>query len=124
VQRQRQVGASSLAPKITKGLAAIDWKKSNRAIFNLIRGMNPVPGAFTHWRGYYLKIFRAHLSDETHEHHDAGMIVRAHAKEGELTVQTGRGCLCLDEVQIEGKRQMSMADFLRGHQIAPGEKLG
>jgi methionyl-tRNA formyltransferase len=86
--------------------------------------MNPVPGAFTHWQGHHLKIFRAHLRNDAYEQPDAGTIVRADTKEGELTVQTGRGFLCLDEVQIEGKRRMSMAEFLRGHQIAPGEQLG
>jgi methionyl-tRNA formyltransferase len=123
VQRQRQAGESSLAPKITKEMAAINWNKPNHEIFNLIRGMNPAPGAFTHWREYHLKIFRAHLSDQSNAHHDVGTIVRANAKEGELIVQAGRGCLCIDEVQIEGKRRMATAEFLRGHRIAPGEKL-
>jgi len=123
-QRQRQVGEISLAPKITKEMAGIDWKKPSREIFNFIRGMNPAPGAFTKWQGHNLKIFRAHIIDEVNDRREAGMIVRANAKEGELIAQTGRGQLAIDEVQIEGKRRLPAAEFLRGHKITPAEKLG
>jgi methionyl-tRNA formyltransferase len=123
VQRQRQSGAVSLAPKIVKDMAAIDWKKSSREIFNFVRGMNPAPGAFTNWRGHNLKIFRAHIIDETSGGDEAGAVAKSDVKEGELILQTGRGLLAIDELQIEGKRRMSAAEFLRGHQIRFREKL-
>ena len=123
VQRQSQTGAGSLAPKITKEMAAIDWKKSAREIFNFIRGMNPVPGAFTTLQGRHLKIFRTHVVDESASGPAAGAIVQANVKTGELIIQTGGGLLAIDELQIEGKRLMSAADFLRGHQIQTHEKL-
>ena len=123
LQRIRQTGASSLAPKITKELAAIDWKKSAREIFNLVRGMHPAPGAFTHWQGHHLKILRAHVVAETGAGGEAGTILQAQVKTGELIIQTGGGLLAIDELQIEGKRRMSAAEFLRGHQIRIHDKL-
>lgn len=123
VQRQRQIGESSLAPKITKEMAAIDWKKSSREIFNLVRGMNPIPAAFTYWQGHNLKIFRAHIRDESNISQETGTVVRVNVREGELIIQTGRGHLSIEELQIEGKRRMSIAEFLRGHPVALHEKL-
>jgi methionyl-tRNA formyltransferase len=123
VHRQRQAGEATLAPKITKEMAAIDWQKSAREIFNLARGMNPVPGAFTTWRGYQLKIFRTHVVNDFSSGHEAGVVVRANERHGELVVQAGRGHLAIDELQIEGKRRMPVADFLRGHQVITHEKL-
>ncbi|MCG3121301.1 MAG: Methionyl-tRNA formyltransferase [bacterium] len=117
VQRQRQSGEPSLAPKITKEQAAIAWKKSAREIFNFVRGMNPVPGAFTNWQGRHLKIFRTRVIDEISSGGAAGEVLKANFKEGELIIQTGRGHLAIDELQIEGKRRMSAAEFLHGHQI-------
>jgi methionyl-tRNA formyltransferase len=124
VVRQRQEGQISLAPKITKEMAAIAWQKSVREIFNLVRGMNPMPGAFTTWRGHQLKIFRTHVLNDFSSGHEAGVVVRANARKGELVVQAGMGHLAIDELQIEGKRRMSAAEFLRGHQIITHEKLG
>jgi methionyl-tRNA formyltransferase len=123
VQRQRQIGEPSLAPKITKAMAHIDWKKSSREIFNFVRGMNPVPGAFTNWQGHKLKIFRTRVIDEISCGHEPGVILKTNAKAGELIVQSGRGHLAIDELQIEGKRRMAAAAFLRGHQIRIHEKL-
>jgi len=123
VQRQPQTGASRLAPKITKERAAIDWKKSAREIFNLVRGMNPVPGVFTTWRGRHLKIFRAHVTAEVGAASEVGTVLKTEVKTGELIIQTGGGLLAIDELQIEGKRRMSVAEFLRGHQVRIHEKL-
>jgi methionyl-tRNA formyltransferase len=88
VQRQRQAGEISLAPKITKAMAAIAWKQSVVEIFNFIRGMNPVPGAFTHWEGCHLKIFRTHVLNDSGSGQEPGVIVRANEGSGELIVQT------------------------------------
>jgi methionyl-tRNA formyltransferase len=124
VLRQPQVGQISLAPKITKEMAAITWQKLAREIFNFVRGMNPVPGAFTKWEGHNLKIFRTRVINDFSSGHEAGVVVRANERKGELVVQAGMGHLAIDELQIEGKRRMSAAEFLRGHQVITHEKLG
>ncbi|MDZ7344295.1 MAG: methionyl-tRNA formyltransferase [candidate division KSB1 bacterium] len=124
VKRLPQIGEASLAPKISKDMAAIDWKKTAREIFNFIRAMNPVPGAFTTLQGRVLKIFRSHVLNEFSSGHTPGLVVRSNASRGELVVQAGLGHLAIDEVQIEGKRRMPTADFLRGHEIKTNEQLG
>jgi methionyl-tRNA formyltransferase len=124
VVRQPQVGQVSLAPKITKEMAAIAWQKSAREIFNFVRGMNPVPGAFTIREGRNLKIFRTHVINDFSSGHEAGVVVRANERKDGLVVQAGMGHLAIDELQIEGKRRMSAAEFLRGHQVITHEKLG
>ncbi len=124
VLRQPQVGQISLAPKITKEMAAIAWQKSAREIFNFVRGMNPAPGAFTIWRGSHLKIFRTHVLNHVSSGYEAGAVVRSDERKGELVVQAGMGHLAIDELQIEGKRRISAAEFLRGHQVQIYEKLG
>lgn len=123
VQRQRQSGTTTLAPKITKEQAAIDWKKPAREIFNFVRGMNPVPGAFTNWQGRHLKIFRTRVIDEISSGREAGEVLKANFKEGEFIIQTGRGQLAIAELQIEGKRRMSAAEFLHGHPIQTHVRL-
>jgi len=123
LQRTRQTGESSLAPKITKEMAAIDWKKSAREIFNFVRGMNPIPSAFTTLQGRHLKIFRAHVIADADSGSEGGTVLKADVKQGELIIQTGGGLLAIDELQLEGKRRMSVAEFLRGHQIRNHEKL-
>jgi methionyl-tRNA formyltransferase len=124
VLRQPQVGPISLAPKITKEMAAITWQKSAREVFNFVRGMNPVPGAFTIREGRNLKIFRTHVINDFSSGHAAGVVVRVNEHKGELVVQAGMGHLAIDELQIEGKRRMSAAEFLRGHQVITHKKLG
>jgi methionyl-tRNA formyltransferase len=124
VLRQPQVGQISLAPKITKEMATINWQKSAREIFNFVRGMNPVPGAFTIREGRNLKIFRTHVINDFSSGHAAGVVVRANERKGELVVQAGMGHLAIDELQIEGKRRVSAAEFLRGHPVTIHEKLG
>lgn len=123
VQRQRQSGTTTLAPKISKEQAAIDWKKPAREIFNFVRGMNPVPGAFTNWQGRHLKIFRTRVIDEISSGREAGEVLKANFKEGEFIIQTGRGQLAIAELQIEGKRRMSAAEFLHGHPIQTHVRL-
>jgi methionyl-tRNA formyltransferase len=123
-KRLPQIGEVSLAPKITKEMAAIDWKKSAHEIFNFIRAMNPAPGAFTIRQGRVVKIFRSHVLNEFSSGHAPGIVVRSNMSKGELVVQAGIGHLAIDELQIEGKRRMPIADFLRGHDIKTNEQLG
>jgi methionyl-tRNA formyltransferase len=89
LQSRPQHGETSLAPKITKDMAQIDWRKSARYVRNFVRGMNPVPAAFTHWQNKLLKIFAA----EVREHHAPdvapGEICFVDAPNGELWIQTG-----------------------------------
>jgi len=111
------------APKITPEHCRIDWSREAIHIKNQIRGLAPYPGAFTFFRGKILKIFKAQAIGGARFTGDFGQVIESDKKES-LWVRTGRGILSLLEVQPEGKRRMSIEEFVRGYRVKPGEKLG
>lgn len=99
------------APKLTTETSTIDWNKSAREIYNLIRGLSPYPAAFTYIDGKMLKIFRATMLDQQ---------PTIAPGEYELTATSLRfaasdGYISPTEIQLEGKKRMSVEDFLRGY---------
>lgn len=113
---------ASPAPKIAEELCKIDWSKPADEINNLIRGLSPQPGAFTFLRGKILKIYRARPESNVRVSTDFGKIITADKKNG-FTVQAGSGILRLKELQLEGKKKLSVEEFLRGYRIEAGERL-
>jgi methionyl-tRNA formyltransferase len=118
--RPQEDAEATLAPILKKEDGLIDWKKQAREIFNLIRGMQPWPVAYTHLDGKVLRIFGAKKSDEK-INGAPGTVVSA---DKNLAVATGERTLYLLEVQLEGKKRMTADSFLRGHKIAVGTILG
>lgn len=112
---------ATYAPPLRKSDGLIDWHLSAEEIRNRIRGLDPWPGAFTTWRGRMLKLFRAGTEDAEIDA-PCGEVV-AVAKEG-FVVRAGRGLVIVKEVQYEGGRRMSAAEFSRGHPLAVGERFG
>lgn len=108
------------APKLEKDDGQIVWTNGAEDIRNLIRGVNPFPGAFTLWQGQILKVHRAFVVDGVGK---PGVVVGVDGKTG-LCVATGQGALLLDEVQPAGKKRMSGADFVRGYPVQVGDLLG
>lgn len=111
------------APKITPEHCRIDWSKEAVQIKNQIRGLSPIPAVFTLCKGKILKVYKATVVDGNPFSEGFGEIVEPNKKE-EIWVKTKKGILNLLEVQPEGKRKMSAAEFVRGYKIKPGEKLG
>lgn len=108
------------APKLEKEDGRIDWTQSAADIRNLIRGVNPFPGAFTMWQNQVLKVHRASVIEGAGE---PGKVLDVDGKTG-LCVATGKEALLLDEIQPAGKKRMSGADFVRGYSVQLGETLG
>src|SRR6516225_4722407 len=100
---------ATYAPKLKREHGLIDWSESAEAIERKIRAYNPWPGAFMKVDSQNVKIFWASVVDLDGQ---PGEILRS---DKELIVATGKGALSLAEVQLEGKRRMTTADFLRGH---------
>jgi methionyl-tRNA formyltransferase len=123
LRAQPQQGESSRAPKITKEMAEIAWRKPARELHNFIRGMNPIPGAFTHWQNKIVKIFGTGLRDFNGPDSAPGEVCFVDAAAGELWIQTGEGALAIQELLLEGKRRMSAKEFLHGHNIALRDKF-
>jgi len=110
------------APILTREDGRIDFNRTARAIHNRWRGFQPWPGAFTTLRGKKIIVHRMHpVATPTHippgtlHIHENGTLL---AGCGENTT------LSLDELQLEGKRRMPAADFLRGNQLHTGDLLG
>ena len=99
------------APKIFKEDCLIDWNQPVLSVYNKIRGLSPVPTAYTTLNGKILKIFRAVYEPETHDM-QPGHFVTDH--KSYLKFAARDGFVSLTEVQLEGKKQMGIAEFLRG----------
>jgi len=113
------------APKIKKTDGLIDWNQSARSIWNRVRGLRPWPGAFTwiedgHGR-HLLKLWGAepvgHSGAES-----PGQVIEA-GPEGVL-VACGQNALRITELQREGGRRLSAREYLAGHSVFPGCRLG
>lgn len=110
--------AATYAPMITKETGHIDWSKNRQDIINLIRGLNPVPAAYTIYKEEVLKIFGAVISDVQADDAANGEIV-AVVKKG-FVVKCGDGCLLITEVQARGGKRMMTDAYLRGHAMKEG----
>ena len=111
---------ATLAPILTREDGWIDFSRTAQQIYDRWRGFQPWPGAHTILRGKKLivqKMCVAGIGDG-----ETGVV----KVDGDtLRVVCGGGSLVrLDEVQMEGKRRMSAAEFLRGNQVRSGERLG
>jgi methionyl-tRNA formyltransferase len=111
----------SSAPKLKKSDGLINWQKPAEEINDLIRGALPWPGAFTHYKGKLLKIYKAGILQKTGLSAGSGEILDI-SKAG-LEIMTGKGVLVVRELQLEGKRRMKVEEFAAGHKIFPGDNF-
>lgn len=112
--------ASTYAKMLDKKLGDIDWTMDAEAIERLIRGLNPWPSAYTRWNGKTLKLWSAQVCET--EGARPGEVLEA---EGDsLVIACGGQSLRILELQLEGKKRMDTAAFLRGCQIGAGDCLG
>lgn len=99
------------APKISNETCEINWQKSSDEIYNLIRGLSPYPAAFTLLNEKKIKIFRA-------EKEISGINTNPGETDSDnksyLKFACDNGYISVKELQMEGKKKMNVADFLRG----------
>jgi len=115
-----QTGQASVAAKITREEAALDWNASSRALHNKIRAFYPQPQAWTNFRGQPLKISSAKIA-----------VTDIKLEPGELKVEgndcligTGDACLVLEKLTPAGKKEMSALDWSRGARFESSERCG
>ena len=124
---EKQDDALSIhAPLIMKERGNIDFNMSAVEIERLVRGLNPWPSAYTSYKGKQLKVWKAHVEENcagdgimTLEYLVPGTV--KDVTKSTIKVVTNQGLLCVDELQLEGKKRMSTHDFLLGVKVAPGE---
>lgn len=117
---------ASFAPLLKKEDGLLDWKRPAKALYHQIRGMNPWPSTFTFisepgGAPKRLKIMKA-LFEEQASQEAPGCVHLA--SPGQVQIACGRGLLEPLVVQLEGARPLGIADFLKGHPLAVGQKLG
>jgi len=115
---------ATFAPKIPKSQGKIDWTEGAAALANRVRGLNPWPGAYTHWRGDRLKIHVAQMAPAELNRVPGGPGDVVGIGEEGPCVQTGDGLLELIEVQPAGKQSMRGIDVVNGYGLEPGDRLG
>ncbi|MFN2339850.1 MAG: methionyl-tRNA formyltransferase [Halanaerobium sp.] len=113
---------ATFAYKIDKSLGEIDWEQSAEEIYNLIRGVNPWPGAYTELDGKKIKIWESEISDKADSDFEPGTIIKADQNQG-ILVQTAAGVLSIKKLQLPGGRRMNVQDFLNGHQLEEKKKF-
>lgn len=111
------------SPKITNEEARINWGLSATEIRNKIRALDPFPGAFTFLNDKRLKIYAAEaLADSpTYNNQTPGTVLDCDRKQ--LTIKCASGLLSLKELQLAGKKRLSVANFLQGVSVSHGTKL-
>jgi len=114
---------ASFAPLMKKEDGAIDWNLAAREISNRVRGFQPFPTSYTKYQGRKLTILKAKPVISEQSKPGNGLIIEA--KGDKLYVACGSQTLLqIDELQLEGKKQMATRDFLNGVKLQTGDILG
>lgn len=110
---QKESQDLKMAPKLTRETGLVHWSKSTEEIHNLIRGMNPFPGAHTLFQGKNCKI--SSISPHVEKIPSLGIGVWDTDQKTYLRVGCANGYIEILEWQMEGKKKMKIEDFLRGY---------
>lgn len=109
----------TMAPMLDKEMAKIDWENKNaREIKNLVRGLNPIMGAYTFLNGKKIKFWKVDLAEGIEENLELknGTVIKSDKKDG-IYIKTKEGILKVLEIQGENAKRMSIQDYLRGNSI-------
>ncbi|MGA1845314.1 MAG: methionyl-tRNA formyltransferase [bacterium] len=112
-RRQPDEGVT-IAPKLDREIGRLDWTSDAVSLWNLIRGINPHPGAFTFLHGRMIKIWHSLPVEGDTGDAEPGTITDVDPHRG-VIVQTGKGRIALQVVQPENKKKMSAQSFLSGY---------
>lgn len=110
----------TISPIISREDERLDWNHSTRDIFNKVRGLNPWPGCFTTYQGTRVKLWsgKIHQCENAMKHHgqeDNGTIVKIF--KDAIGVKAEDGIYLITELQVAGKKRMSVQDYLNGKSI-------
>jgi methionyl-tRNA formyltransferase len=113
VTKKQDDSRATKAPKIFKKDCLINFNDSVHDVHNFIRGLSPLPAAFTFYNGQMIRLFQSGIVKSDMVQDKAGTIVEIQKKN--LIIQCNPGLLSIAEVQIAGKKRMPVETFLRGH---------
>lgn len=119
VPRKQDDTLASPAPKLFKQDCRINWNEPAQKIHNRVRGLSPLPTAFTIHNEKVIKLFRTQLTDRKSNGEPGSVLVEGKS----LYVCTADNFIAVSELQQEGRRRMGVEEFLRGYHLTSGEKL-
>ena len=122
--REKQGDNFTVAPMLDKNIAKIDWEdKTAKEIKNLVRGLNPIMGAYTFLNGKKIKFWKVDVANSKEVFVGSNMdmirngtVLVSDAKDG-LFIKTKNGILEVIEIQGENAKRMNIKDYLRGNMI-------
>lgn len=121
--RKKQGENFTIAPMISKNMAKIDWdKQTARDIKNLVRGLNPIMGAYTYLEGKKIKFWKVAIATENEimtgemDFLRNGTVIVSDPKDG-IFIKTKNGILKVLQIQGENAKKMAIQDYLRGNAI-------
>ena len=119
VKREKQGTDYTMAPMLEKSMAQIDWENQTaEQIKNLVRGLNPIMGAYTYVNDKKIKFWKVELKPITEEiaKKENGTVILADCKKG-LEFKAKDGIIKVIEIQGENGKRMKAEDYLRGNSI-------
>jgi methionyl-tRNA formyltransferase len=108
----QEESSATFASNIKREDEKIDFSKSSRQVFNLIRGLNPFPGAYTILETKIIKVWNSRIGTNFYFDKHYGEIVAIY--DDGIGVKTENGEIIITELQMEGKTRMFAKDFLNG----------
>ena len=120
--REKQGEDFTVAPMLSKNMAKIDWNKSAKEIKNLVRGLNPIMGAYTFLNDKKIKFWKVKVAGEDEIYAENlgfltnGTVIVSDPKDG-IYIKCKEGILKVLEIQGENAKKMSIQDYLRGNPI-------
>lgn len=120
VPQKQKEEESSYVKMLDKALGHLDFSKSAAELERLVRGLNPWPSAYAYLGGKTLKIWKAAVLEDV-AGGEPGCVCEL--RKDAIVVQTGKGALAIQELQLEGKKRMNTEAFLRGYEIKVGTFL-
>ena len=120
--REKQGEDFTVAPMLSKNMAKIDWNKSAKEIKNLVRGLNPIMGAYTFLNDKKIKFWKVKVAGEDEIYAENlgfltnGTVIVSDPKDG-IFIKCKEGILKVLEIQGENAKKMAIQDYLRGNPI-------
>ena len=119
--RAQDDSKATYAPMLAKEDGKVDWQEDAETICCRIRGLDPWPGGFTLWQGKRLKLFGCGSLPLSRKIEPGTVIA---ASEDGLQVAAGKGAVVIKALQLEGRRPLPVADFLRGYSLQVETRFG
>ncbi|GAB4322100.1 MAG: methionyl-tRNA formyltransferase [Candidatus Zixiibacteriota bacterium] len=119
---QQDDSRASPAPKLTPADRILDFAQSAPAVINRVRGLAPKPAAIVLFRGRLVKVLALREVGVSSGGYQPGAVIMADPKEG-VHIAIGQSCVAVEQLQPEGKRVQTGAEFVRGYRVTTDDRF-